>query len=81
MFFLDNENKIDQELFEIIQQEKQRKIINEIFNEYLVADTDQGKQLPKNVFRQLLDESVKQTTSLQNFADDLPANLELMVES
>jgi DNA repair exonuclease SbcCD ATPase subunit len=79
-FFLDNENKIDQELFEIIQQEKQRKIINEIFNEYLVADTDQGKQLPKNVFRQLLDESVKQTTSLQNFADDLPANLELMVE-
>lgn len=78
---LDKENKIEQELYEIIQQEKQRNIINELFNEYLVADTDDGgKQLPKNVFRQLLEESEKQTISLQNFSDDLPANLELMVE-
>ena len=77
---LDKENKIERQEYETFQQEKQRNIINELFNEYLVADTDEGKQLPKNVFRQLLEESVKQTTSLQNFSDDLPANLELMVE-
>jgi hypothetical protein len=77
---LDSENKIDQEQYEIIQQEKQRKIINELFNEYLVADTDQGKQLPKNVFRQLLEESVKQTASLQTFSDDLGTSIELAME-
>jgi DNA repair exonuclease SbcCD ATPase subunit len=78
---LDKENKIEQQEYETYQQEKQRNIINELFNEYLVADTDDGgKQLPKNVFRQLLEESEKQTQSLQNFSDDLPANLELMVE-
>lgn len=77
---LDKANKIKQQEFELFQQENQRKIINDLFNEYLVADTDDGRQLPKNVFRQLLEESVKQTSSLQNFADDLPANLEIMVE-
>ena len=68
---LDKEHKIKQQDLEIIQQEKQKTIINELFNEYLVADTDEGKQLPKNVFRQLLEESVKQTASLQTFSDDL----------
>jgi NADH:ubiquinone oxidoreductase subunit 3 (subunit A) len=77
---LDSENKIEQEQYEIVQQEKQRKIINELFNEYLVADTDQGKQLPKNVFRQLLEESVKQTASLQTFSDDLGTSIELAME-
>ena len=69
---LDSQNKIKQQELENVQQEKQRSIINELFNEYLVADTDDGgKQLPKNVFRQLLKESVKQTESLQTFSDDL----------
>ena len=77
---LDTENKIEKEQYEIFQQEKQRKIINELFNEYLVADTDQGKQLPKNVFRQLLEESVKQTASLQTFSDDLGTSIELAME-
>ena len=77
---LDSENKIEQEQYEIVQQEKQRRIINELFNEYLVADTDQGKQLPKNVFRQLLEESVKQTASLQTFSDDLGTSIELAME-
>lgn len=77
---LDKEYKIEQEEFEIFQQEKQKKIINDLFNEYLVADTDQGKQLPKNVFRQLLEESVKQTASLQTFSDDLGTSIELAME-
>jgi len=77
---LDSENKIEEEHFEIFQQEKQKKIINDLFNEYLVADTDQGKQLPKNVFRQLLEESVKQTASLQTFSDDLGTSIELAME-
>lgn len=79
-FDLDSSYKVKNQDLEIYQQEKQKKIINDLFNEYLVADTDDGRQLPKNVFRQLLEESVKQTTSLQNFADDLPTNLEIMVE-
>ena len=77
---LDSKNKIKQQELERVQQENQRNIINELFNEYLVADTDEGKQLPKNVFRQLLDESVKQTESLQTFSDDLPENIEILVE-
>lgn len=77
---LDSSNKIKQKELEIVQQENQRKIINELFNEYLVADTDEGKQLPKNVFRQLLEESVKQTASLQTFSDDLGESIELAME-
>lgn len=68
---LDSEYKIELQDLEIIQAEKQKKIIHELFNEYLVADTDEGKQLPKNVFRQLLEESQNQTVALQKFADDL----------
>lgn len=77
---LDEEYKIKQHDLEIFHQDKQRKIINEIFNEYLVAETDEGKQLPKNVFRQLLDESVKQTASLQTFSDDLGESINLAME-
>ena len=77
---LDKENKIEQQELEVFQQEKQKKIINDLFNEYLVADTDEGKQLPKNVFRQLLEESVKQTASLQTFSDDLGTSIELAME-
>jgi hypothetical protein len=51
-----------------------------LFNDYLVADTDEGKQLPKNVFRQLLEESIKQTESLQTFSDDLGGSIELAME-
>lgn len=68
---LDSENKIDIKDLEAIQAEKQKAIIHDLFNEYLVADTDEGKQLPKNVFRQLLEESINQTAALQQFADDL----------
>ena len=74
---LDSQNKIKQQELEKVQQENQRKIINELFNEYLVTDTEEGKQLPKNVFRQLLEESVKQTASLQTFSDDLGESIEL----
>lgn len=77
---LDEDFKIKQQEFDVFQQENQRRIINDIFNEYLVADTDEGKQLPKNVFRQLLEESVKQTTSLQTFSDDLGTSIELAME-
>jgi hypothetical protein len=68
---LDSENKIELQDLEVIQAEKQKAVIHELFNEYLVADTDEGKQLPKNVFRQLLEESMNQTVALQKFADDL----------
>jgi ABC-type transporter Mla subunit MlaD len=77
---LDNEYKIKQQDLENYHQNKQKAIINEIFNEYLVSDTDEGKQLPKNVFRQLLDESVKQTASLQTFSDDLGESINLAME-
>jgi len=77
---LDSKNKIKQRELEKVQQENQRKIINELFNEYLVADTNEGKQLPKNVFRQLLEESVKQTASLQTFSDDLGESIDLAME-
>ncbi|WP_347840011.1 MotA/TolQ/ExbB proton channel family protein [uncultured Draconibacterium sp.] len=77
---LDIENKIEQQKYEEYKQQKQRDIINGLFNDYLVADTDEGKQLPKNVFRQLLEESVKQTTSLQSFSDDLGTSIELAME-
>jgi predicted nucleic acid-binding Zn-ribbon protein len=77
---LDETNKINQQEFELFQQKNQRKIINDLFNEYLVADTEDGRQLPKNVFRQLLEESVKQTTSLQTFSDDLGTSIELAME-
>lgn len=77
---LDEEYKIKQPEFEAFQQNQQRKLINEIFNEYLVSDSDEGRQLPKNVFRQLLDESVKQTASLQTFSDDLGTSIELAME-
>lgn len=77
---LDMENKIEQQNYEEYKQQKQRDIINGLFNDYLVADTDEGKQLPKNVFRQLLEESVKQTTSLQSFSDDLGTSIELAME-
>ena len=75
-FSLDETYKISEQDLEKVEQEKQRSIINELFNEYLVSETDSGKQLPKNVFRQLLEENQKQTTSLQSFADDLADSIE-----
>lgn len=77
---LDETNKIKKQEFEAFQHENQRNIINDLFNEYLVADTEDGRQLPKNVFRQLLEESVKQTSSLQTFSDDLGTSIELAME-
>lgn len=79
-FNLDRQNKINQQDLEKVQLEKQREIFDGLFNEYLVADTDEGKQLPKNVFRQLLEESVKQTASLQTFSDDLGESIELAMD-
>ena len=79
-FSLDSENKINQKDLDKAQFEKQKDLMNDLFNEYLVADTDEGRQLPKNVFRQLLEESVKQTNSLQTFSDDLGGSIELAME-
>lgn len=79
-FKLDSEHKINQQDLDKIQQENQREVFDSLFNEYLVADTDDGKQLPKNVFRQLLEESVKQTVSLQTFSDDLGESIELAMD-
>lgn len=78
---LDSKNKIELQALEAIQAEKQKAVIHELFNEYLVADTDEGKQLPKNVFRQLLEESQNQTVALQKFADDLGDSIAETIES
>ncbi|MBE7632817.1 hypothetical protein G1K66_02190 [Tenacibaculum finnmarkense] len=72
---LDSEHKIELQELDVIQAEKQKAVIHELFNEYLVADTDEGKQLPKNIFRKLLEESENQTKSLSTLADDLGNNL------
>jgi hypothetical protein len=77
---LDSKHKVSREDLNISQQENQKSIINELFNEYLVTETEEGRQLPKNVLRQLLDESVKQTKSLQSFSDDLGTNIEIAME-
>jgi len=77
---LDDEYKIKQQELEQFQQANQKQILYDVFNEYLVADTEEGKQLPKNMFRQLLEESVKQTSSLQTFSDDLGMSIELAME-
>lgn len=77
---LDKEYKIKQQELEIYNQNQQKKVINDIFNEYLVAETEDGRQLPKNVFRQLLDESVNQTTSLQTLSDDLSETIQLAMQ-
>ncbi|WP_166382446.1 MotA/TolQ/ExbB proton channel family protein [Polaribacter sp. 11A2H] len=78
---LDSENKIELQDLEVIQAEKQKAVIHELFNEYLVAETDEGKQLPKNVFRQLLEESMNQTVALQKFADDLGESIAETLEA
>jgi uncharacterized phage infection (PIP) family protein YhgE len=78
---LDSENKIELQELDVIQAEKQKAIIHELFNEYLVAETDEGKQLPKNVFRQLLEESMNQTVALQKFADDLGESISDTLEA
>lgn len=76
--FMVTEDEIQQH-----REHKQKAIISELFNEYLVAETTEGRQLPKNVFRRILEESEKQTQSLQSFSDDLAdsitAAMELMV--
>lgn len=82
-FRLDEEFKISEDDLQKHSDQKQKEIISELFNEYLVAETSEGKQLPKNVFRRILEESEKQTASLQSFSDDLAdsitAAMELMV--
>lgn len=68
---LDESYMITQQEVQYYRDQKQKEIIGELFNEYLVAETEEGKQLPKNVFRRMLEESEKQTKSLQSFAGDL----------
>lgn len=80
-FELDKNNIIKQVELEAYRKENQKEVINELFNEYLVAETEGGRQLPKNVFRQLLDESTKQTAALQTFADDLGDNISIAIEN
>jgi len=60
-FSLDSEFKIKQVDLDKVQEEKQREILNDLFDKYLVADTDEGKQLPSNIFRKLLENSENQT--------------------
>lgn len=82
-FRLDQEFKVTEDDIQKYRDQKQKEIISELFNEYLVAETSEGKQMPKNVFRRILEESEKQTASLQSFSDDLAdsitAAMELMV--
>ena len=77
---LDEENKIKEYEFEAFKQGEQKKLINELFDEYLVSETEDGRQLPKNVFRQLLDESVKQTSTLHQLFDDLSESIEMAMQ-
>lgn len=79
-FELDEKYKLKQHEIENYRQASQKKVINELFTEYLVAETESGKQLPKNVFRQLLAESEKQTSALQSFSDDLGESISLAME-
>jgi hypothetical protein len=79
-FKLDSEYKIKQIDLDKVQEEKQRDILNDLFEKYLVAETDEGKQLPSNVFRRLLENSDNQTSSLQTFSDDLGGSIELAME-
>lgn len=78
---LDEKYKMKPHDLEIQRQSEQKKLINELFDEYLVAETETGKQLPKNVFRQLLNESEKQTESLQSFSDELVDGIKLAMEN
>lgn len=77
---LDERYKIKPHDLEIYRQREQKKLINELFDEYLVAETEDGRQLPKNVFRQLLDESVKQTSTLHKLFDDLSESIQLAMQ-
>lgn len=77
---LDERYKIKPHDLEIYRQREQKKLINEFFDEYLVAETEDGRQLPKNVFRQLLDESVKQTSTLHKLFDDLSESIQLAMQ-
>lgn len=80
-FQLDKDNLLtDEEHFQY-KEEKQKAIISELFDEYLVADTKEGKQMPKNVFRSILEESIQQTEALQSFSDDLGDNLRASMEA
>ena len=78
--YLDERYKIKPHDLEIYRQREQKKLINELFDEYLVAETEDGRQLPKNVFRQLLDESVKQTSTLHKLFDDLSESIQLAMQ-
>jgi len=79
-FSLDTKYKIKQIDLDNVQEEKQREILSDLFEKYLVAETDEGKLLPSNIFRQLLKNSDNQTSSLQTFSDDLGGSIELAME-
>ena len=79
-FKLDEEYKIKTYELELHKQNEQRKLINELFDEYLVTETEEGKQMPNNVFRQLLTESVNQTASLRTLSDDLSESIDLAMQ-
>lgn len=77
---LDEKNKIKEYELEAFKLGEQKKLINQLFDEYLVSETEDGRQLPKNVFRQLLDESVKQTSTLHQLFDDLSESIEMAMQ-
>ncbi|RKD90046.1 MotA/TolQ/ExbB proton channel family protein [Mangrovibacterium diazotrophicum] len=79
-FELDAKYMVSEDEVQKQREQKQREIIGELFNEYLVAETSEGKQLPKNVFRRILEESEKQTASLQSFSDDLADSITAAME-
>ena len=80
-FSLDSEYKIKQVDLDNVHEEKQREILNDLFEKYLVAETDEGKLLPSNIFRQLLDNSDNQTSSLQDFSDCRSSNKSVLLAS
>lgn len=79
-FRLDKEFLIKTDDYRLARLVDQKKLLNEVLEFYFVDETEHGKQLPKNVFRSLLNESQSQTTSLQSFSDDLGDSISLAME-
>lgn len=78
---LDNKYKINQWNLAKIRSEEQRQALNSLFDAYFVDEIDGHRHLPKNVLRQLLQESTRQSSSLSNLADDIGRIMEDMLDS
>ena len=78
---LDREHKINQGDLSNFRFQEQRTLLNNLFDDYLVDEVDGHRQLPKNVFRQLLQESTQQSRSLNTLADDLGRAMEEFLDT